>query len=212
METDRAEKTIDAPRWRGEGLLFENCNCQVLCPAHVSFKQNCTHERCLGYWAIHFDCGAFGDTPLDGLNAVIVYDTPQRMYEGTWTEAFYLDERADKAQRAALQTIFSGQAGGPWAVLARFVSTWLEPRFVPLRLEDDGRRKSIRIDGVLDSSIEAMKGPDGSKEVVLENLFNQIHGFTHVLAKGATRLADRELAIETKGTHALYSRFSWQGP
>lgn len=202
----------DPTGWWGEGLLFENCNCQVICPAHVSFKQNCTHERCIGYWTVRFERGAYGPTPLDGLCALIVYDAPQRMYEGNWTEALYLDDRADAAQRGALEAILKGQAGGPWAVLARFVGTWLETRTVPIAVEDEGRVKRVRIEGLLETTVEALRGPDPAREVVLENLFNQIHGPTHVVARGTTAYRDRGLTIDTSGTHALSSRFSWRGP
>jgi predicted metal-binding membrane protein len=127
-------------QWNAEGLLFENCSCQVVCPGHFSFKQLCTYERCLGHWAIHFDKGHYGEVALKDLNVVIVFDAPQRMYDGGWTEVFYIDERADLAQREAIEAILSGQAGGPWQTLSRFVSTRLDARFVPIEFEDEGRR------------------------------------------------------------------------
>ena len=68
--------------WHARGLVFENCNCQLLCPGHVSFKQPCSNERCVGNWALHVDAGRFDAIDLAGLNAVIVFDAPQRMYEG----------------------------------------------------------------------------------------------------------------------------------
>ena len=202
----------DQPRnWWAKGLLFENCNCQLICPAHVSFKQNCTHERCTGYWAIRFEEGAYGDVPLRGLGAVVLFETSQRMYEGGWIEGIYLDENADESQRGALETILKGNAGGPWAILARFVATWLETRTVTLKFEDEGRRKTLTVEGILETRIEALKGNPGP-EAVLQNLYNTIHGPTHVLARGSSRCTDRGLNIATEGTHALYSQFSWQGP
>ena len=98
--------------WAASGLLFENCSCQLLCPAHVSFKNTCDHDRCRGYWGIHIAEGHYGDVTLNDLNLVIVYDAPVRMYSGDWQEMFYVDERATGAQRQALEAIFSGQAGG----------------------------------------------------------------------------------------------------
>jgi hypothetical protein len=203
---------VSETTWWAEGLLFENCSCQVICPAHVSFKQLCSHERCTGHWAVHIDRGLFGGVPLDGLNALVLFDAPQRMYEGSWTEALYLDDRADGPQREALETVLRGRAGGPWAVLARFVGTWLETRVAPFVLEDRGRHKRLSVGGLFETTVEALKGPDPNREVLLENLFNQIHGPTHVLARGSTRHDDRGLVIDTQGTHALYSRFSWKGP
>jgi len=202
----------DAERWWAKGLLFENCNCQLLCPAHLSFKQRCEHERCIGHWAIHIDQGGYGVLSLDGLNAFIISNSPQLMISGSWTQAIYIDERAGQAERRVLERIFTGQAGGPWAVLARFVSTRLETRHVPIGFKDEGRRKAMWIDDCLETAVEAIKSADPSQEAVLANVFNQIHASTQVLAFGTTRYADRGLALTTAGTHALYSRFSWAGP
>lgn len=41
---------MTAPAWWAEGPLFETCSCQLVCPAHLSFKQLCTHDRCTGLW------------------------------------------------------------------------------------------------------------------------------------------------------------------
>ena len=197
-------------KWWIKGLLFENCNCQLLCPAHLSFKQWCTHERCVGHWALHIDEGRYGETVLDNLNVVILYNAPQHMITGGWTEVFYIDQRSNEIQRETLERIFSGQAGGPWKILARFVSKRLETRFVPIHFEDNGRRKRVWIEGILDSRIEAIRGKDDSKEAVLSNVFNQIHGFVHVLALGETQCTDKEFSFATEGSHALYSRVSWE--
>lgn len=202
----------ETTRWRANGLLFENCNCQLICPAHLGFTQRCTPARCLGHWAIHVEAGAYGAVPLDGLNAVIVCDAPQLMISGNWLQAIYIDERADAPQRSALEAIFTGAAGGTWAVLARFVGTRHPTRFVPIRFVDEPRRKAMWIDGCFETGVAPIKGADAAREAVLENVFNQIHAPTQVLAVGTTRYADHGLTFTTDGTHALYSRFSWRGP
>lgn len=196
--------------WSATGLLFENCSCQLVCPAHISFKQNCTHERCIGHWAIHIEKGRYGNITLDGCNALILYDAPQRMYEGGWREVFYIDESASPAQRDALESILSGQAGGPWAVLGRFVSERLSTRFVPIRFEDRGREKRMAIDGVFETEIAAIRARDDQGEALLVNLFNQIHSERQVLARGRTRVTDPGFPFEIDETHALYSQFSWE--
>ncbi len=198
------------PAWWARGLLFENCNCQLLCPGHLSFKQLCTHERCLGAWAMHFDEGRHGDVSLGGLNAVVVWDSPRHMIAGGWTTAFFIDDRAGDRQRNALERILSGAAGGPWAVIARFVARRLESRFVPVHFEDGGRRKRMSIGGALETSIEAIRGKDASQEAVLSNVFNQLHAPLQALALGQTRCSDPRMPFETSGTHALHSRFSWE--
>lgn len=201
-----------APKWWAKGLLFENCNCQLICPAHISFKQSCTHERCTGYWAIRFEEGAYGGIPLNGLMAALFYDTPQRMYEGGWSEKLYLDVNATASQREAVEAILKGSAGGPWAILAKFVATWMDTRTVEFKFEDEGRKKSLSVEGLFETKIEALRGTDPEKESVLENLYNTIHGLTHVLARGSSNCAEQGFTFATKGTHALYSNFSWEGP
>jgi hypothetical protein len=196
-------------RWWARGLLFENCSCQSVCPGHVHFEQLCTHERCLGYWAVRIDEGRFDAVDLGGLRALISYDSPQHMIEGGWTQLVVIDEGASPEQRESLETILSGRAGGPWAVLARFVGTPLEPRFLSIRIEDEGKRKRVVVEGLLDGSIEAVRGRDRSKTVTFENMFNQIHAPSQVIATGSSSYSDGTIVFDTEETHALYSSFDW---
>ena len=61
--------------WWARGVIFENCSCTLVCPGHVHFSQRCTHERCVGYWALRFDDGLFDSVPLSGLRAMVVFDS-----------------------------------------------------------------------------------------------------------------------------------------
>jgi len=201
---------LTTPPWKATGLIFENCNCQLLCPAHVSFKQKCTHERCKGYWAFHIFEGYFDNIDLSDLNGVVVFDTPQRMYEGDWTQACYIDERASGPQRTALTDILSGRVGGPWEILDAFVNTRLDPKFVPIHFENGEREKRLTISDMFDTTVTAIEGADGSTEAKIENLHNVLHGTTHILARGQTRCRDRVFNFAHSRTHGLYSRFSWK--
>jgi hypothetical protein len=202
---------MDAPAiaWRAQGLLFENCNCQLVCPGHVHFSQFCTHERCIGYWAVRFDEGAFGNVPLAGLRAVIAYDTPSHMIDGGWTEIIVIDEGASGEQRRAVEAILDGTAGGPWAVLARFVGKRLPTRFLPIELVDEGTTKRVRIPGVLEGVVAAIRGRDRSQPVTFANMFNQVHAVTQVIAAGTTQYDDGVIRVSTDKTHGLYSHFDW---
>ena len=195
--------------WRADGLLFENCNCQLVCPGHVHFSQFCTHERCVGYWAVRFDGGTFGKVALAGTRAIIAYDTPKHMIDGGWTEVIVIDEAATVEQRRAVEAILDGSAGGPWAVLARFVGKRLPTRFLPVELADEGTFKRARIPGVLEGVVTAIRGRDRSQPVTFENIFNQIHSATQVIASGSTQYDDGVIRVSTEKTHGLYSRFDW---
>lgn len=175
----------------------------------MHFSQLCTHERCLGYWAIRIDEGAYGDVALAGVNAVVAYDCPQHMIGGNWTEVVIIDRAASVAQRAAVEAILTGRAGGPWAVLARFVGRWLDTQFLPIALADEGATKRAAIPGVLEASITQIRGRDRSKPVVFDNIFNQIHASTQVLATGSTTYDDGVIVVKNEQTHALSSHFEW---
>ena len=95
-------------------------------------------------------------------------------------------------------------------MLARFIAQRLETQFVPIHLEDAGRKKRMWIEGVFDTSVEAIRGKDKSAEAALSNVFNQIHAPYQVLALGQTHVASPGFSFETENTHALYSQFSWR--
>ena len=196
-------------QWNAKGLLFENCSCQLLCPAHVSFKHTCDGDRCHGHWCFHIDSGQFNDVSLNNTNIAVVFDAPTTMYEGDWTQVFYVDEATSPAQRHALESIFSGHTGGPWSVLSRFVSEQLETRVVPMTFEDNDRQKTLVIAGIFETAISAVPGADGDGEAIISNLHNVIHGPVHTMARGKSRHTDSTLGFSVENTHALYSYFSW---
>jgi hypothetical protein len=185
----------------------------------VHFEQLCTYDPCAGYWAIRFDDGEIGgvslagviavvaytspqhmiDGSLAGVIAVVAYTSPQHMIDGNWTQVLLIDEQASAEQREAVEHILTGKVGGPWAVLAGFVSRRLDTRYVPIRIVDNGKNKSVSVDGLLESSIE----------VKFENMFNQIHAPSQVIARGNARYNDGEIMVSNVGTHALYSDFDW---
>lgn len=198
--------------WWVKGLLYENCNCQLLCPAHISFKQLCQGERCLGFWGVHVREGRFGPLVLAPQNAVVLYESPPSMHSGGWTVEIYLDQVVDEAQRRALERILTGEAGGPWGILARYVATRLETRIAPIQFADDVARKTLRLEGVLEAVIDSVQSKKTGQLAILANLFNVIHSATQYLARGSARMHDQAFRWTTEGKHALYSEFSWVGP
>lgn len=197
-------------RWWATGILFENCTCQLVCPGHVHFSQLCTHERCVGYWAIRVQDGQFGDVPLAGLRVVVAFDAPQHMIDGNWTEVLLIDESATPSQRAALETILTGRAGGPWEKLAQFVSRWLDTRYPRIEFKEEEQVKAVSIPSLLQSVVSRIKGRDRDKPVVFENMFNQIHAPEQILALGTTEYDDGTIRMSTSKTHGLFSNFDWR--
>jgi len=195
--------------WWARGLIFENCACSLVCPGHMHFSQNCTHDRCKGYWALRFDEGTFGGVPLAGTRALIAFDTPQRMIDGQWVQTIIIDESASPTQREALETLLMGRAGGPWEKLAGFVGTRQPTEFRPIEISDEGATKRISIADRLKGFVTQIRGRDKSRPVLFENIFNQIHAPTQVIALGDTEYDDGVVVIRNTDSHGLFSTFDW---
>ena len=196
-------------RWRARGLIFENCSCTLVCPGHLHFSQLCTHERCKGYWAIRVDDGEFDGIRLAGTRAVIAFDSPQRMIDGGWTQTIIIDESASPDQRRALETLFAGRAGGPWEKLASFVATRQPTEFRRIEFVDEGPTKRATIVDRLKAVVTQIRGRDRSKPVVFENIFNQIHAPTQVIALGDAEYDDGVVRFSNAQSHGLFSNFEW---
>lgn len=196
--------------WWAKGLIFENCACTLVCPGHMHFSQLCTHDRCKGYWALRFDDGAFGAVSLRALRALIVFDTPQRMIDGNWTQRLIVDPVATTEQRQALETILLGRAGGPWEKLHGFVAMELPTEYLPIEIADEGATKRISIVDRIMAIVTQIRGRDRSKPVLFENCFNQIHASTQVIALGDSEYRDAGIEFNNSQTHGLFSNFDWK--
>lgn len=177
-------------KWRMKGKYTKSCNCSFGCPC--DFWDRPSKGFCTGMLAMHIDEGHFGDTPLGGLRFAATYYWPGALFEGNGSVQPFVDQRASEAQRNAILSILSGQAGGKWfEVVASIVSTVHEPLFVPIGFElDVARRKArVHIPGHLETVVEPIKdivtGGDHRAQVVLPN------GMEYRLAETATTSLNR---------------------
>jgi len=207
-----ANKGSDNRTWWAKGLLFENCTCQLLCPAHVSFKQQCEGEYCFGYWGIRFEQGFFGGLELQTQNAAVLYRSPPAMFEGGWIFQLYLDDRVETEQQQLVERILSGEIGGPWKIINQFVAERLETQCTSIDFSDDGRKKTFQVNGVLDSTINTVENKTTGDAVTLNHLHNVVHSPVQYLAKGSSEITGPILDWASNQKHSLYSQFTWTGP
>ena len=200
--------------WWAEGELFEGCNCNLLCPCHMTFRQSPTNGYCDAIWGVAFQEGRFGEVDLAELGAVIFVHSPgPTMADGEWTPVLYVDEAATNEQSAALWAIFSGIAGGPWGILSQFFheGKLAAVRKVPLEITIDATARTVRaLDRVL-LEVRAIRGADREGLATINNLRNVIHGDVHTIARSNQTIKDEAISWEEQGKHGLYSRFRWAG-
>ncbi len=76
-----------------------------------------------------------------------------------------------------------------------------------MRSEDHGRCWLASWENT--SSVTAIRGRDRDRPVSFENIFNQIHAPTQVIASGDSEYDDGVISFRNEGTHGLWSDFHW---
>lgn len=206
--------------WRIEGEYLENCNCEFLCPcllgprdAHGGPAARPTEGTCDVPLVFRIDSGRYGAVPLDGLAVALAVHTPGPMGEGNWTVGLYLDERGTDEQRAALEAIFAGEAGGAMARIKAATSERLPTRVVAIEFGAEGRRRWARIPEVLEVEIEGIEGARGAdSETWLDNVRHFVSD--RLAAAKAVRGSFRDHGFEwdNSGRNGHYAPFTWEGP
>src|SRR5262249_58066456 len=136
--------TTQKPQWALAGEYFESCNCAILCPC-LLLGGRPTEGHCDVVLAFHIEKGKYGDVDLSGLNAVQALTTPGVMSAGGGTLAVYVDDRATPEQRAALEEIFTGSAGGPPSPFGPMVAKKPPAKSPPLPFSPGGKKSTLSI-------------------------------------------------------------------
>ncbi|MFL5936704.1 MAG: DUF1326 domain-containing protein [Gaiellaceae bacterium] len=133
--------------WHVTGQYLESCNCEAICPCRMSAGLpggRSTYGECLGLLTWRVDDGAFEGIDLSGLNVALACRYHDDEPGSPWTIVFYVDADGDRQQRAALEAIYLGRAGGerilrlPWVRKPSFV---LDVR--PAEIEFDGEQVRV---------------------------------------------------------------------
>lgn len=141
--------------WMIKGPSFVNCNCAYGCPCQ--FTAMPTDGTCRAIAGMRIDEGNFGDTKLDGLNWAGTLNWPGAIHEGNGTCQFFIDERADEAQRHGISEILHGrhtdEMATHFAVFATTMTTVHDPQFVHIDFEadPDACTAKINVPGVIES-------------------------------------------------------------
>ena len=210
------------PSWKVSGDWFDLCNCNIPCPCN--FGQAPTYGECAGVLAWHINNGHYGDNlSLDGLNFIMVGGFKGNLWDGTVRDmagGFFIDERADERQRAALQAIFMGRAGGFPAEFAKLFSEIRGIEFVPIKFElaKDLAYWSVDIPGKVAAKAEALSGsmiPPGKRVQTMNSPEVMIYTQTGVATWG--KAAEHEVDAygfkwNLAGRSSKHIPFVWNGP
>jgi hypothetical protein len=131
--------------WSIEGRYFECCNCEVVCPCSVSPFQGADYDHCLVVEAFHVDSGEIEGVDVAGTMVAVVGELPKYILEGNWRVGLLVDEAASDEQVAKLAAVFSGELGGPPAVLSGLIGEMLGVDRVPMEFSSEGGRHVLTV-------------------------------------------------------------------
>jgi len=203
--------TATVPRWRLKGKLVQACNCEYGCPCE--FNAPPSHGHCHGTWTWHVEEGRFGDVDLAGVHFAASCKWPGAIHEGGGEALPILDDRMTPEQMAAVGTLLSGAAGGPWGIIATTLSNVHEPKVVAWDYAFDGSETAMRAGDVMSMQLTPIRNP----------VTNEIFEATVVLPTGFTSKALNHattseyfvrdgIDVAYPGKDAAWGDFAYDGP
>ena len=196
--------------WNLKGSYVETCSCELMCPCNLSFDHGATYDYCRVTLVFNIREGQVDSTDIGGVTVAVIADTPKVMTEGNWRLGVFVDEQATDEQAEKLVQVFTGQLGGPMAGLAPLVGEVLGVERVPIDVDDDGLRHSVRIGDVIDFEIEDIVpfGIETGRPIRFDGMFHPV-GSDLTMAE-AKRSRINAFGIEYEGKTGLStSEFSW---
>jgi hypothetical protein len=207
-----------ADKWLFKSDTYDNCNCAVNCGCQFNLPS--TYGYCQSAFVGELVEGNFNETPLVDLKWAAFYKWPGEIAEGNGRRQIIIDERANEAQRVALESIISGSSCKPLcnllAVFATTCTAFSETLFLPIDLDTnlELRTATVEIPGVMKSSGKpilneftgqpfhiALARPSGSFE------------FTYAeIGQGTTSVTgDMEMEFENSWAHFCTHHFNQDG-
>jgi hypothetical protein len=199
--------------WRWQGIQISNCNCSIGCPCQ--FNALPTNGDCRAYMFGRIDKGTFGKTRLDGLCFGGLFAWPGPIHMGNGEAMPVIDERADKDQRAAIESVLMGKETEPGSLITQVFSTTLvkahptQYKPIDLKIDEKAGTASVRIPGILEASAEPIKNPmTGAAHRARLTLPT---GFEYQDAEFVTGTGKSQgpIALDFTATHAHIARLHW---
>ena len=199
--------------WTLKGAEYGHCNCATGCPCQ--FNALPTHGHCRAHSFFHIERGRFGDVVLDGLDWGFLGAWPGPIHMGGGTMVCVIDERANAAQRGAIEAIAQGRETEPGtlitqvfsAMISRVLPTLYKP--IELSIDVDRARGRVRIPGLIDAEAAPIKNPVTGAEQRARVTLPQGFEFTEAeFAAGRCR-TEGPIELNFDGTHAHLAHIHW---
>lgn len=201
--------------WQISGDYFETCNCDYVCPCiYTNLAGEPTHGDCHFAMVFHINQGTYRNTPLDGLTFIVAGYTPGIMGQGNGSFGLIIDDQASPAQRDAIATIATGQAGGPMAALGPVFTTFDGVESRPIQFTKNGLQRSVSAANMVDEAVHGVESvvqpgeplsidntmhPANSKLALAQASHSHVHAF------------GRQWDDDSGRNNGHFAPFTWQG-
>ena len=192
-----------------KGHLLGACNCAWGCPCN--FEQPPSFGTCEGVYLWQVDAGHYNGVDLAGLVISEVSTFPEAIHLGNGTSVYLVDERANEAQRQAIESMVRKEA--PFSIFIDLTTQFLGFKYVPFQVNIAGINSHATIPGMLDMHLAPMKNP-----VTGEDELATLHkptGFTSQVQELCTTSAFKydgdDLSVEFPGKYGEFCPFEYSG-
>ena len=196
--------------WNIAGSYFETCSCDVICPCTASLTLGATRDRCNVTLIFNVKEGEVDGVDVSGLTVAAVADTPKVMSDGNWRLGVVIDAAASDEQAEKLGGVFSGALGGPMEALGPMVGENLGVERLPIEVDEDGLKHSVRIGEEIVFEIEDVVpfGVESGEPARITGIFHPAG--SELTVSRATRSKINAFGIQYEGKSGFStSEFSW---
>jgi hypothetical protein len=159
--------------WHIKGSYYENCSCTNTCPCTWSSMQvPATNDYCRANLAFKISDGVINDVNMNDVIFVILVDSPPLMADGNWKVGIVVNEDVSDEQMAALETLMSGEIGGPPAMLGDLIGEMLGMERHPVSISHEGNDFQIQIGTSFDYSATIITNPMTEEPVKLVGMMH----------------------------------------
>ena len=160
------------------GEYMFNCPCTLICPCSVDGPPNTKDGKCYGAGLFHVTNGTSNGTDLSGTDVAMIFTIPGNTTGGNWKIGLVFDKGTSDDKMQALEDIFQGRAGGPFAEFVPLISEFIPSSRAALAYKS-GKESSFSI-GDADFGYSPILGADGNPTTVSNAMF----GFAPVYEVG----------------------------
>lgn len=194
--------------WHIQGDYVEACNCDVTC--QCIWMEPPDSNLCEVSIANHIQEGHYGDVDLSGLSTVLLISTEEGvMFDADtgWDVVLLIDEAATDEQRAALEDIYFGRAGGIFAPVAETHVESAEASLAPITFNRDADEFAVSVDDTLTMEAEGARGFNDEVGTITPHPLTSDHEMSTGKSTTATVDYDDQFTWDVSGNNSYLGDF-----